>query len=92
MGNEVLFDFNLTDNFEVKDTMFYIILGVGTAFASIYFTKMYFAILKLFEPFKSPKYRLLVGGLAIGTMLYFIPALYGEGFGVYQQSIAWRAY
>ncbi len=81
MGNEVLFDFNLTDSFKMKDTLFYIILGVGTAFTSIYFTKMYFAILKLFKPFKSPKYRLLVGGLAIGTMLYFIPALYGEGFG-----------
>ena len=81
LGNEVLFQFNLEDSFKVKDTLFYIVLGVGTAFASIYFTKMYFAILKLFEPFKSPKYRLLVGGLAIGTMLYFIPALYGEGFG-----------
>ena len=81
LGNEVLFDFNLTDTFKVKDTLFYIILGVGTAFSSIYFTKMYFAILKLFKPLKSPKYRLLVGGLAIGTMLYFIPALYGEGFG-----------
>ena len=80
LGNEVLFDFSLSDNFEVKDTLFYVLLGVGTAVASIYFTKMYFAILKLFEPLKSPKYRLLVGGLAIGIMLYFIPPLYGEGF------------
>ncbi|MFS4492981.1 chloride channel protein [Maribacter sp. 2308TA10-17] len=80
LGNEVLFDFRLTDSFEVKDTLFYILLGVGTAFASIYFTKMYFGILKLFEPLKSPKYKLLVGGLAIGIMLYFIPPLYGEGF------------
>jgi len=81
LGNEVLFDFNLEESFKIKDTFFYIILGVGTAFVSIYFTRMYFAILKLFKPLKSPKYRLLVGGLAIGTMLYFIPALYGEGFG-----------
>jgi len=81
LGNEVLFDFSLADNFQVKDTLFYVLLGVGTAFASIYFTKMYFGILKLFEPLKSPKYRLLVGGLAIGIMLYFIPPLYGEGFG-----------
>lgn len=80
LGNEVLFDFRLTDSFEVKDTLFYILLGVGTAIASIYFTKMYFGILKLFEPLKSPKYKLLVGGLAIGIMLYFIPPLYGEGF------------
>lgn len=81
LGNETLFDFELIDSFEVKDTLFYILLGVGTAFASIYFTKMYFGILKLFAPLKSPKYRLLVGGIAIGIMLYFIPPLYGEGFG-----------
>ncbi|PRX57131.1 chloride channel protein [Flagellimonas meridianipacifica] len=81
LGNEVLFSFSLTEGFQLGDTLFYILLGVGTAFASIYFTKMYFQILKWFEPFKSPKYRLLVGGIAIGIMLYAIPPLYGEGFG-----------
>jgi len=81
LGNEVLFSFSLTEGFDLNDTLFYLVLGVGTAFASIYFTKMYFGILKLFEPLKSPKYKLLVGGIAIGIMLYFIPPLYGEGFG-----------
>ncbi|MGB7394480.1 MAG: chloride channel protein [Pricia sp.] len=81
LGNEVLFSYTISQAFEVKDTFFYIVLGVGTAFASIYFTKMYFGIMKLFKPLKSPKYKLLVGGLAIGIMLYFIPPLYGEGFG-----------
>jgi len=80
MGNEVLFNFSITEPFEVKDTLFYILLGIGTAVASIYFTKMYFGIINLFKPLKSPKYRLLVGGLAIGIMLYMIPPLYGEGF------------
>ncbi|UCD60632.1 MAG: chloride channel protein [Flavobacteriaceae bacterium] len=81
LGDESLFSFSITEKFEIKDTFFYIVLGVGTAFASIYFTKMYFGILAFFERFKSPKYKLLVGGLAIGIMLYFIPPLYGEGFG-----------
>ena len=81
LGDESLFSFSITEKFEIKDTFFYIILGVGTAIASIYFTKMYFGILAFFERFKSPKYKLLVGGLAIGIMLYFIPPLYGEGFG-----------
>ncbi len=81
LGDESLFSFTITEKFEIKDTFFYIFLGVGTAIASIYFTKMYFAILAFFERFKSPKYKLLVGGLAIGIMLYFIPPLYGEGFG-----------
>ncbi len=81
LGNEVLFSFSLSEGFQLKDTLFYVLLGVGTAFASIYFTKMYFGILNFFKRFKSPKYKLLVGGIAIGIMLYAIPPLYGEGFG-----------
>ncbi len=81
LGNETLFSFSLSEGFQLKDTAFYILLGVGTGFASIYFTKMYFAILSLFKKLKSPKYKLLVGGIAIGIMLYAIPPLYGEGFG-----------
>ncbi|WP_372973883.1 chloride channel protein [Muriicola sp.] len=81
LGDETLFFFNITEKFQIRDTAFYILLGVGTAFASIYFTKMYFGILQFFRRFRSPKYKLLVGGIAIGVMLYFIPPLYGEGFG-----------
>ena len=81
LGEETLIHFSSAEAFQIKDTLFYILLGVGTAIASIYFTKMYFGIFALFKPFKSPKYRLLVGGIAIGVMLYFIPPLYGEGFG-----------
>lgn len=81
LGDENLFTFELQDSFAVRDSLYYILLGMGTAVASVYFTRMYFGIMKLFRPLRSPKYRLLVGGLAIGTMLYFIPPLYGEGFG-----------
>lgn len=81
LGDSVLFDFLVTDKFEIKDTLFYALLGVATAFASVYFTKMYFGILFFFKQFKSPMQKLLIGGLAIGVMLYLIPPLYGEGFG-----------
>ncbi len=81
LGDDILLKFEVTEKYAIKDTVFYIILGIGTAFASIYFTKMYFAITQLFEKLKHPILRLLIGGLAIGVMLYFIPPLYGEGFG-----------
>ena len=81
LGEESLFNFDLKDSFAVRDSFYYILLGMGTATASIYFSKMYFTIMRWFKPLRSPKYRLLVGGLAIGVMLYFIPPLYGEGFG-----------
>lgn len=80
LGDEVLFSFIVSDKFQLKDTLFYIALGAGTAVASIYFTKMYFGIQSLFSKLKTPLSKLLIGGLIIGTMLYFIPPLYGEGF------------
>lgn len=80
VGNEILFAYNVTETFEVNDTIFYVLLGVGTGVASIYFSKIYFAVFKFFDRFKTRFQKLLVGGLAIGIMLYFIPPLYGEGF------------
>ncbi len=81
LGDEVLFRFDVAEKFDIYDTPFYIILGVGTAIASIYFTKMYFGILHFFDRFSKKIHKLLIGGLAIGVMLYFIPPLYGEGLG-----------
>ncbi len=81
-GTDVLLGFDLQDKFEIKDIIFYLILGLGTGMASVYFTKMYFFITKLFERFKNSIQRLIVGGIAIGIMLYFIPPLYGEGYGL----------
>lgn len=79
LGDEVLFNFSITDKFVIRDTSFYIILGLGTGIASIYFTKIYFAVYAFFDRFKTKFSKLLVGGLGIGVMLYFIPPLYGEG-------------
>lgn len=81
LGNELLFDFTISDKFTINDTLFYIILGIGTGISSIYFSKIYFAISSFFGRFKSRRKKFIIGGLAIGIMLYFIPPLYGEGFG-----------
>ncbi len=81
LGDEVLFRFDVIEKFDIYDTPFYIILGIGTAVASIYFTKMYFGILHFFDRFSKKIHRLLIGGFAIGGLLYFIPPLYGEGIG-----------
>jgi CIC family chloride channel protein len=80
-GNTLLFNYNVSTPFALRDTLFFIILGIGTGIASIYFSKIYFAVYKFFERFKTSGQKLIVGGLAIGVMLYFIPPLYGEGFG-----------
>ena len=82
MGTDVLFRFELVDKFEIKDILFYILLGISTGLASVYFSKVFFTVTNFFKSFKSRFKRLLIGALAIGVMLYLIPPLYGEGYGL----------
>jgi CIC family chloride channel protein len=82
MGTDSLFRFDIQDKFLVNDLFFYILLGLMTGIASVYFTKMYFFITNQFKKIKTPIQRLVIGGAAIGIMLYFIPPLYGEGYGL----------
>ena len=79
-GDDVLLHFQVQDKFHLTDVSFYILLGVASAMVSIYFSKVYFGIGDFFKRFKNPYKRLLIGGVLLGTIVYFIPPLFGEGF------------
>lgn len=81
LGKDVLFGFKLQDSFEINDLFFYVLLAVGTGIASVYFSKIYFRITIFFDQFNNPLKKLIIGGIAIGVLLYLIPPLYGEGYG-----------
>lgn len=80
LGDDILLHFQLQDRFQLNDVMFYILLGIFTAGISIYFSKAYFKIGKLFRKIKNPYYKLLIGGFLIGIIVFFIPPLFGEGY------------
>ncbi|UCE93796.1 MAG: chloride channel protein [Flavobacteriaceae bacterium] len=80
LGSEILFSFEIQDKFSVDDILFYVVLGIGSAIASVYFSKMYFWITGLFDRIQGEVKRLFIGGIIIGVLLFFIPPLYGEGF------------
>ena len=82
LGKDVLFGFKLQDSFEINDLFFYVLLGLGTGIASVYFSKIYFRITGFFDKFNNQFKKLIIGGVAIGIMLYLIPPLYGEGYGL----------
>ena len=88
LGSEVLFRFEIQDKFSINDILFYIVLGIGSAVASIYFSKMYFWITGLFDKIDSQIKKLLIGGIIIGVLLFFIPPLYGEGFDLINNLLA----
>ncbi len=79
---DVLFSFRLVDEWKVKHIAFYLLLGVATGFASVYFSKMYFSITNFFSRFTRAYTKIGIAAAAIGLMLYLIPPLYGEGYGL----------
>jgi len=79
-GDDVLLHFNIQDKFHLNDVLFYVLLGGFSAMASIYFSKIYFKIGTLFKKFQNPYTRLLIGGFLLGTVVYLIPPLFGEGY------------
>ena len=79
-GDDVLLHFQIQDKFALNDVSFFIILGVFTSIISIYFSTVYFTISDFFKQFINPYKRLLIGGILIGIIVFFIPPLFGEGY------------
>ncbi len=87
-GSDIILPVELQDNFTISEVPFYIILGVLAAGCSMYFTHIYFKIGDAFKKIDSLFYRLLIGGLGLGILIYLIPPLYGEGYNVINNLLA----
>ena len=60
---------------------FYVVLGIVCGFFSLLFTKVFNYTNKMLSRFEHPFIKAIVGGIVIGGLLFFFPALYGEGYG-----------
>ena len=81
MGSDVQFAYTVTTEFELYQIPFYIILGAFCALSSIHFLRMSDKIEEICAKVKKPMTRMIVGGLALGLMIYIFPPLFGEGYG-----------
>lgn len=81
-GSDIILPFDINDNFTISEVPFYIILGIFASACSMYFTYIYFKISDAFKKIDSLFYRLIIGGLSLGVLIYLIPPLYGEGYNV----------
>ncbi|WP_297087694.1 chloride channel protein [uncultured Draconibacterium sp.] len=80
LGQNVLYPFKVIETFTLVDLPFYILLGIVSGFVSVYFTKVYLFVGDIFEKLKNNRIRLLIGGTGLGALIFFFPALYGEGY------------
>jgi len=82
MGEGVLFSFDVTTPFFLKNIPFFIILGIFCGFVSLYFTKITMRIEELFKKIKNQYSKIIIGGVVLGILIFMFPSLYGEGYDV----------
>lgn len=80
MGQEVIYPYHSLKGFLVEDWHFYILLAIFTGLLSVYFTKVYLLVTNAFKKIENRWRRLIVGGLALGVLIFLFPSLYGEGY------------
>lgn len=80
LGKQVMFDFNVTNDFNISNIPFFIILGIFCGFVSLYFTRISMYVESIFKNIKQQGVKILAGGVGLGILIFFFPILYGEGY------------
>jgi len=87
-GSDIILHTQLEKAFSIGDVPFYLALGVFTALASIIFTKVYMYTFKKFNTIDHKINRILIGGIILSAILFFIPQIYGEGYATVNELLA----
>ena len=80
LGMHVLVPAGIQEEFIISEVPYYIILGIFTGIISVYFTRMYKTVAHGFDRLRGPFTRWIVGSVMLGVIIFFFPALYGEGY------------
>lgn len=84
MGEKVLLSYKITESFDVSHIPYYILLGIFAGFVSLYFTRISTYLEGILGKVSNPYYKLLLGGLCLGILIFVFPPLYGEGYNTIQ--------
>lgn len=82
LGDDVLFHTTVDQAFHISEIPFFLALGVAGGLGSVYFSKLYFYLQKVFSRFENPFVRAIIGGSLLGGLIFVFPPLYGEGYQV----------
>lgn len=80
MGKAAMFQFEATAPFALSRIPYLLILGVVCGLVSLYFTRGMNACENLFRKMTNSYTKLVVGGVVLSVLIFFLPSLYGEGY------------
>ncbi|MFA5417962.1 MAG: chloride channel protein [Bacteroidales bacterium] len=87
MGSGVLFSFDLTEGFYLRHLPYYAGLGLLTGLISLYFSRFSMYIEGQMKRINNWFVKVIIGGVALGVMIFMLPSLYGEGYEFLHQLI-----
>ncbi len=88
MGEAVEFAYEVVHPFSLNEIPWFIVLGMFTGLVSLYFTRMNTKVESLFAGIKQDYKKFLIGGLALGILIFLFPPLFGEGYGALKTILA----
>jgi len=80
MGEDVLFNFTITEAFNISNIPWYLVLGVISGLLSLYFSKMTLYLENHYDKIRNIYIRLVLGGIILGGLIFLFPPFYGEGY------------
>lgn len=66
--------------FQLHNVWVYIVLGIATGLMSVYFLRTSRLVEGIFSKIKKPTVKIIIGGLALGGLIFVFPPFYGEGY------------
>jgi CIC family chloride channel protein len=87
-GSDIILQPQVTTEFHLSDIFHYILLGIVCAGFSLLFINVYRKTFKIFERVESKFHRVIIGGIALGILIFLFPQLYGEGYPFINQLLA----
>ena len=81
LGDAALFTFHLDSVWSVQRIPACVLLGISCGLVSLYFIRTMGFCEGIFARFKDhPHIKLAIGGTVLSLLIFFFPALYGEGY------------
>ncbi len=84
-GTESMFAFSMDKAFSIDIIPGCILLGIFCGLVSLYFTRSMNWFEGIFARLSKRWMKFLVGAVVLGVLIYFFPAMYGEGYDVIRQ-------
>ena len=80
MGSKAMFHFSAVESFSLGRIPYLLLLGIVCGLIALYFTRAINRLESFFQRLNSPYIKITIGGITLSGLIFFLPALYGEGY------------